>query len=125
MLCRSADNQIFHYGFTFEYRYEPQVPQHSELRILKYKDILEGFAEMPAGARSLIMEKAKRCDKCGYCTQTDKTGTRPRATVTLQDGPCLCTYYPGFNFVFTELDMERVAEITAFLEGMEGHITRK
>ncbi len=112
----------FHYGFTFEYRYEPRIPQHSELRILKYKDILEGFAAMPALARGLIMEKAKRCDKCGYCTQTDKTGTRPRATVTLQDGTCLCTYYPGFNFVFTELDIQRVAEITAFLEGMEEHI---
>lgn len=109
----------FHYGLTFEYRFEPQIPQHFELRILKYKDILEGFETMPSSARRLIMEKAKRCDECGYCTQTDKTGKRSRATVSLKDGTCLCTYYPGFNFVFTELNMQRVDEITAFLDGME------
>jgi hypothetical protein len=60
-----------------------------------------------------------------YNRETDKTSTRPRATVTLRDGTCLCTYYPGFNYVFTELDMQRVAEITAFLEGMEGFISQK
>ena len=110
----------FHYGFTFEYRYEAQVPQHCGLRIQKYKDILESYEEIPAGARSLIQQKAKRCDDCGYCTQTDRTGTRQRATVTLNDGACLCTYYPGFNYVFFELDMQRVAEITSFLEVIEG-----
>lgn len=126
--CTSADEKPlgyaihgdkFHYGFTFEYRYEPQVPQHSELRILKYKDMLQRFEELPAGVQDLIRRKAKRCDACGYCTQLDKTGQRPRATVTLPDGDSLCTYYPGFNFVFTELDLEVVGEIEAFLEGME------
>ena len=66
----------YHTGISFDYRPDAAVPQYMVLRILKMKEILLAFQELPLRLKSFILKHVKKCDMCGYCTQTDKTGKR-------------------------------------------------
>jgi hypothetical protein len=79
-------------------------------------------ADAPPPARALIMERIKRCDGCGYCTQTHKTGKRPRACIpTTWDGrtTLFCPYYPVFNCCWARLDNGTADKITAYLDWLD------
>lgn len=108
-----------HYGFTFEFRPEPRVRQHCEPRIIQFGQMLESYDELSENSKQLIFLKTKRCDRCRYCVQTDKTGKRPLAAVNMSGGLSLCPYYPGFTFVFEKLSSKNVDYIIDFLTDME------
>ncbi len=109
----------FHYGFTFEFRADARVMQHCELRIIRFADILNTYDTLSDQTRTLVKQRTKRCDFCRYCIQTDKTGKRPLAAIIMEDGTGFCPYYPGFNYVFEQLNELEVDWIIAFLIDME------
>lgn len=114
----------FHYGFTFEFRYEPRVMFHCEPRIIKYVEMLKKYDELSENTKKLILQRTKRCDACRYCVQTDKTGKRLFAAIKIMEGSVLCPYYPGFYFVFERLTRKDVDYIISFLIDMEKVLTQ-
>ena len=71
------------------------------------KPYLEDFASMDEELQEFIVNRTKKCDKCGYCVQTDKTGSRPLAhTIVGFSGKeyRLCNYFPGYSYSWTSID---------------------
>ena len=115
----------YHYGVSADYRPDAAVPQYLVLRILEMKNILLEFDALPNNLKDFVIQYVKKCDDCGYCTQTDKTGKRQplHITVTHHGEHCVCPLYPGFNFCFTQLDDALVANLMAFLDVMDRRFT--
>lgn len=109
----------FHYGFTFEYRYDPRVMQHCEVRIIQFAEMLKHFDTLLENTKELILRRTKQCDGCRYCIQVDKTGKRPIAAIKLMDGTLRCPYYPGFNFTYEILTKKDVDGVIALLTDLE------
>jgi hypothetical protein len=108
-----------HAGIALEYKYAVQRPFFCGLRIPRYRQLLEGADGMPDQVRAMVCDMGKKCDGCGYCTQTDKTGERPRSLVQVEHGGksyALCTLFPGFHFWYDVLDEERVNRIIELLD---------
>lgn len=115
-----------HYGISAEYRPDVTIPQYLVLRILDMKNILLRFGRMSSSLQEFVVKHAKKCDECGYCTQTDKSGKRkPLCIDVFHKGEhrSICPLYPGFNFCFTALDEELAMNLVAFLDFMDKHIT--
>ncbi len=107
-----------HGGFSIEYDYMRQRPFCFALRIPRFKDILARFDEMEGELQSFVLRQAKKCDGCGYCTQTDKSGTRARQWAEVRKGDTaasVCLMFPGFYFRWRSLDEARAADIIRFL----------
>lgn len=113
----------YHYGFTFEFRPDPRIMQHCELRIIQYAGMLKRFDDLSDKTKQLIRLRTKICDGCRYCIQTDKTGKRPIAAIKLSDGTARCPYYPGFSFTYEMLTKQDVDDIMAFLTDLERIVT--
>ncbi|MCJ7737563.1 MAG: hypothetical protein MUQ10_09665 [Anaerolineae bacterium] len=75
--------------------------------------------------KDFVVGTAKKCDECGYCTQTDKTGKRKRLAIEVShhDVSSICPLYPGFSFTFTELGERLTTNLMAFLDFMDRHIS--
>ena len=86
------------------------------------KRYLDAFDEMDAQIQSFVMAHTKKCDGCRYCVQTDKTGKRPFAFVTVayqRKEYALCPYFPGYGFSWTRIDNGLVEQIIAMLSFMD------
>jgi len=71
------------------------------------KPYLEDFSFMDKELQDFVVKHTKKCDKCGYCVQTDKSKTRPLAITPVEyDGSTypFCTYFPGYNYCWTSID---------------------
>jgi hypothetical protein len=114
-----------HYGLAFEYRSDAAVPQYMVLRILDMKNLLLKFQNMPENLQAFIVQTAKKCDNCKYCTQTDKSGQRQplRVRVSYHGEYDICPLYQGCYFCFTTLDENLVENLEAFLDFMDQHLT--
>gem|GEM_PF-6993681 len=111
----------FHYGFTFSINAETRVRQFCLIRILQFGQMLHHFDGLSEGTKKLILSRARRCGGCRYCVQTDKTGTRPRAAITISTGDTICPYFPSYTFSFEYLNRD-VDAIIDFLIDMEAII---
>jgi len=117
----------FHYGISAEYKHEAVAPQFMVLRILEMKDLLLKFDQMESHLKDFVIQYAKKCDLCRYCTQTDKTGKRKELAIPVTHGTIynICPLYPGFNFCFSTLDEPLSNQLMAFLDFMDEHIMGK
>ena len=91
------------------------------------KQYLEHFSEMPADVQDFIMPRIKRCDGCRYCVQTDKTGKRPLAKITVRykDGEqTLCPYYPGYSLWWSNIDDALADNLIALLSFLDSFAPR-
>ncbi len=70
---------------------------------------------MSEKVKRFILDTSKRCDGCRYCVQTDKTGKRPLAYVTVENDK-LCPLYPGFSYIWRTLDNSVVDDIIEMLK---------
>ncbi len=106
-----------HGGLAFEYDWIRKNPVLFGLRIPEFKTLLQHFDAMPEQVKAFVVQHTKHCDACGYCTQTDKTGKRPRAFMTVEyNGKRdLCTMFPGFGYTWQNLGDAEAADIRAFL----------
>ncbi|QHQ61892.1 hypothetical protein Ana3638_14800 [Anaerocolumna sedimenticola] len=91
-------------------KYDPFIwqPVYFCLRLPKTKEVLSAFKSMEEELQDFIIKYNKKCDNCGYCTQTDKTGTRKPNYITVNKGKDynLCLLFPGFNYCFTDIQEE-------------------
>ncbi|MGI6207593.1 MAG: hypothetical protein ACOYEW_05195 [Anaerolineae bacterium] len=86
------------------------------------KPFLEAFDRMDARVKDFVVSRTKKCDGCGYCTQTDKTGTRPRPSVPIEhEGRRyrFCPYFPGYRYCWAEVGEALVDDLTAMMEFMD------
>jgi len=106
-----------HGGLAFEYDWIRKNPMLFGLRIPEFKTLLQHFDAMPDQVKAFVVQHTKHCDACGYCTQTDKTGKRPRAFMTVEyNGKhALCPLFPGFGYTWQTLGEAEAADIQAFL----------
>lgn len=106
-----------HGGLAFEYDWIRKNPILFGLRIPEFKTLLQHWDAMPDQVKTFVVQHTKHCDTCGYCTQTDKTGKRPRAFMTVEHNGkhALCTMFPGFGYTWQNLDEAVAADIGAFL----------
>jgi len=107
-------------------RYDPFVRAPAVLGLCipgGMKASLSAFERMDAPLQSFVAARTKACDRCGYCVQTDKTGTRPLACMRVAfEGRelCLCTYFPGYRYCFTRLDGALADKLIALLDFLDG-----
>lgn len=107
-----------HGGLSIVYDCRRANPMIYGLRLPMFKELLGRFDEMDDAVKGLVIARTKKCDGCGYCTQTDKTGQRPRQTVTVQHGGqehSLCTLFPGFSYVWTKVDEAEAKQMIGLL----------
>ncbi|HOU16173.1 MAG TPA: hypothetical protein PKZ84_23975 [Anaerolineae bacterium] len=116
-----------HGGLAFEYDWIRKNPLLFGLRIPEFKTLLQHFDAMPEQVKAFVVQHTKHCDTCGYCTQTDKTGKRPRAFMTVEyNGQhALCTMFPGFGYTWQNLDETVAADIQAFLTFTDEVLTQR
>lgn len=92
------------------------------------KRFLEEFDSMSGDVKDFVVQHTKRCDGCGYCVQTDKTGKRPPACIPVayeQTDYKLCPYFPGYTFCWSSVDEPLADQIIAFLAFMDGYAKDK
>jgi len=116
-----------HGGLAFEYDWIRKNPMLFGLRIPEFKTLLQHFDAMPDHVKAFVVQHTKHCDACGYCTQTDKTGKRPRAFITVDyNGKhALCTMFPGFGYTWQNVDDAVAADIQAFLTFTDETLARR
>ncbi len=114
-----------HGGLSIEYDWIRKHPVFFGLRIPEFKTLVGHFDAMPEQVQGFVVRHTKHCDRCGYCTQTDKTGKRPRACLTVEhNGPHeLCLMFPGFGYTWQRLDEPVASDIRAFLVFVDGTLS--
>jgi len=87
------------------------------LRLPRFKELLAYFDEMDDQVKTFAAARTKKCNDCGYCTQTDKTRTRSKAYVPEEHNGRhnLCTLFPGFSYVWSAVDTVTASEMIALL----------
>ena len=89
------------------------------------KKILEAFESMDEKLQKFIVKQTKECDSCRYCVQTDKTGSRTFAYVTVdyeQKNYNLCPYFPGYRYCWISINDNLADQLINFLLFMDGFI---
>lgn len=104
-----------HLGIEISYEDLCIVPATLHLRLPRFAEFLNRANELSDEAKRLINEKLKSCDGCRYCVQTDKSGTRPLAAVTV-DGVAKCPYFPSFSLRWHEVNDVLIKQIESVLE---------
>lgn len=92
------------------------------------REFLLAFDEMLPAVQAFATARTKHCNGCGYCTQTDKTGTRPKAFIPVKHGGktrALCTYFPGYSYCWTQLDDPLAENIIALLAFMDSRLVQR
>ncbi len=115
--------KIRHTGISAQYDAYTQNPAVLGLCIpgglTKY---LLAFNEMNPEVQRFVVSRAKRCDSCRYCVQTDKTGLRPFASTEIvhkDETYTICPYFPGYRFSWTSIDddiAEKLIETLSFMD---------
>jgi hypothetical protein len=72
--------------------------------------------------KSFVINHTKKCDGCRYCVQTDKTGSRPLASIQViyeQKKYNLCPYFPGYCYSWTNINDDLVDQLIEMLSFMD------
>jgi len=88
------------------------------LRIPYFDQVLIAYNRMNDKVKSFVLNTSKKCDNCGYCTQTDKTGKRPRAYIT-NDEFKICPLFCGYQYRWKTIDnilVENMIELLQFVD---------
>lgn len=121
--------KIRHTGISVSY--DPMMEQPQVLGLCipgGMKVFLEAFDDMPDKVKEFTVRQTKRCDACDYCIQTDTTGKRPRAfvTVSYDSGKLnLCPLFPGFSNCWPLLNAKLADELIAVLGFMDGFLDKR
>jgi hypothetical protein len=114
-----------HGGLSIEYDWIRKSPLLFALRIPEFKTLVQHFDTMPNQTQDFMVRHTKHCDNCGYCTQTDKTGKRKPAFLTVEHNGRhdLCLMFPGFGYTWQKLDDSLALDIRAFLAFADDTLT--
>ncbi len=107
-----------HGGISIWFDFSKRNQVFFGLRVPRYKQLLARFEEMDDRLKEFVIRKTKKCDSCGYCTQTDRTGKRrPQFATVAHNGTFnLCQLYPGFTYIWTGMNDDTVSDIISFLQ---------
>ena len=88
-----------------------------EFKVPEFRSMLNAYNEMEKEFQELIFKRLKTCDGCGYCTQTDKSGKRPRIALKLTLGETTANKCPLFPYLFWyRIDGKTRGEITGLFD---------
>lgn len=107
-------------GLNTWFDYRKMHPVIFELRIPRFRDVLQRYDGMDARLQGLILERTKPCDGCGYCVQTDRE-KRKRMTFTAEHNGRqhqICPFFPYLNWHY--LDENALMAIKGMLWVSEG-----
>jgi hypothetical protein len=116
-----------HGGLSIWFDFSKRNQVFFGLRVPRYKELLARFDNMDDRLKELVIGMTKKCDGCGYCTQTDKTGARrPQFVTVAHNGSYdLCPLFPGFTYVWTGLDADTASNIISFLQFIDKTFGKK
>lgn len=117
-----------HGGISILFDYTKRNQLFYGLRVPRYKELLAHFDDMDDSLKAFVISHTKHCDRCGYCTQTDKSGTRAKQCVIVnhEDGKhALCILYPGFSYIWDRIDSETSGKIISFLEWIDRLLSKE
>jgi hypothetical protein len=118
--------KIRHTGISAQYDFYVQQPAVFGLCIPNgLKAYLDAFDSMGAENQDFVVNHTKKCDRCGYCVQTDKTGSRPLACIQVNHGQKnynLCPYFPGYGFSWTSINDDLADRLIGMLSFMDKFI---
>jgi len=115
--------KIKHTGISA--RFNPYVTEPPVLGLCipgGMKPYLLSFDDMDSELQGFVVRRTKKCNMCNYCVQTDKTGTRPMAYIPVMFQETeykLCTYFPGYNYCWTQIDDDLVEKLIKMLSFMD------
>lgn len=105
-----------HYGIELTYEDLRLEPYFIWLRMADFKNVLTKCSDsLPDNVVDFIVNNTKNCDGCRYCVQTDKTGTRPLAAISVGNKK-KCPYYPAFSMNWRFLSTELAESMLAVLD---------
>lgn len=110
-------------GFNIWFDYRKLYPVIFELRIPRFRDVLQRYDGMDMRLQGLILERTKPCDGCGYCVQTDRE-KRKRMTFTAEyqgQQHHICPFFPYLNWHY--LDENALIAIKGVLWVSEGALS--
>jgi hypothetical protein len=115
-----------HGGLSIEYDWIRKSPLLFALRIPEFKTLVQHLDTMSNQTKGFVVRHTKHCDNCGYCTQTDKTGKRRPAFLTVEHNGRhdLCLMFPGFGYTWQKLDDSLASDIRTFLVFADDTLTR-
>jgi len=116
--------KVKHTGIAVELDFSIEPPAVLGLCIPKnlMKPLTESFDSMNDSLKEFFIKQAIKCWDCRYCVQTDKTGKRPLAYVDVthkQTDYKICTYFPGYSFNWSNLDIAISEHIIELLDYMD------
>lgn len=115
--------KIRHTGISARYDDYAAQPAVLGLRIPGgMKPFLQAFDLAEEPVRDFMWQQTSRCSGCRYCVQTDKTGTRPLASIPVQhrgQTRQLCPHFPGCSYCWTTLDDGLVDNLIGMLHFMD------
>ncbi len=91
-----------------------------EFKAPHFSKVLKFYDQMDAELKDMVFNRTKICDGCGYCTQTDKAGKRPRLTQVLElndDIKPKCPFFP--SFVWGSLNKEVISKVKKLFDFAE------
>jgi hypothetical protein len=102
-------------GIDIWFDFRKRNPLKFELRVPRFRELLLTFDSLGDPLKQLAVERAKKCDNCGYCIQTDKTRRKRMAYTAEYQGEtyALCPFFP--NLTWTYLDEKAVSDIKNLL----------
>jgi hypothetical protein len=112
-----------YWGVSLYHDFRLRQPFGLAVWLPRYREVLERFDSLPVTARQVILRRTKACNNCGYCTQTDRTHTRPTLAITVSDPVhgrrALCPLYPFAGYRTTTFDASTLSEFNEALEATE------
>lgn len=115
---KSAWAERTHGGIEIIYEETRRNQPLIALRIPYFDQVLIAYSRMNDKVKRFVLETSKKCDNCGYCTQTDKTGKRPRAYIT-NDEFKICPLFCGYQYRWKSIDyvlVENMIELLQFVD---------
>ena len=103
-----------HGGIEVIYQENAKNQPQIALRVPYFAELLRHADKMAPAVKAFIIGRAKHCDNCRYCVQTDKTGKRPLKYVEV-DGHPICAMFCGFSFRWYTLDGDTAENMIAML----------
>lgn len=117
--------KVNHIGVSMYYEPLVKMSASYSLCIPSMKKLLSFFYDMEDDLKQFILLMTKKCDNCRYCVQTDKTGTRERACISVErenEKYSLCPYFPGYSYTFDHFDGQIVDYMIKLLVFMDEHL---
>jgi hypothetical protein len=102
-------------GMKIRYDYRKLNQIVFELMIPRFRELLLQFEKMDDELKSLAVERTKKCDKCGYCIQTDKVNRKIIAFTAEHKGETheMCPFFPAF--IWNYIDEKTISAMKKLL----------